>query len=92
MISPIEKKILLFYQAELDRLKVVPNGNGAALERCATLVKVALSQLREEEPRLVDWMLGFIQGVLWKEGLFTFDQIVSHWKGSQNEIKQEIPS
>ena|SRR5271154_322649 len=78
-----ENTILEFYQSEFKRINVKPQRGGVALQHAAWMVEECLIFGNPKDFLLVDlakvnrW-IGFIQGVLWKEGIYTIDQLRQH--------------
>jgi len=81
-----EKKILEFYFEEFERLKIKAVRGGVALQHCAWMIDECFRMLfhahnTSAEPEVLNkinrW-IGFVQGVLWKEGIYTIDQMREH--------------
>jgi hypothetical protein len=73
----LENRILSFYQSEFRRLNVKPQRGGVALQHCAWMVDESLAFFGGDIAKINRW-IGFIQGVLWKEGIYTIDQLRQH--------------
>jgi len=78
-----EYGILTFYRSEFVRLKIEARRGGVALQHCAWMIEECLTMLtvptqdREVFFKVNRW-IGFVQGVLWKEGIYTVDQLREH--------------
>jgi len=81
-----EKRIIEFYHEEFERLKIKPMRGGVALQHCAWMIEECFKMLFEAHNTSVEsetltkinrWV-GFVQGVLWKEGIYTIDQLREH--------------
>lgn len=79
----MEQQILEFYSGEFKRLNIVPKRGGAALQHCAWMIEETLGWVKKIPGGMLDigkvnrWV-GFVQGVLWKEGIYTVDQLREH--------------
>jgi hypothetical protein len=75
----LESAILLFYRSEFERLKIKPQQNGVALQRCAWMIQETLKMYEENtDLSKINRWIGFVQGVLWKEGIYNIDELRGH--------------
>lgn len=70
-----EYTLLSFYKNEFVRINVAPKRGGAALQHCAWMVEEMLNPIDNEDIGKINRWIGFVQGVLWKEGIYTIDQM-----------------
>jgi len=73
-----ESKILDFYRSEFVRLKVKPQRSGVALQHAAWMIEECLVMKFPDDMYKINRWIGFVQGVLWKEGIYTIDQMREH--------------
>jgi hypothetical protein len=83
----MEANLIQFYQSEFARLNVVPKRGGCSLEHAAWMAEEIHTQLRraygyelftQEDLTKANRWIGFMQGVLWKEGIYTIDDLRAH--------------
>jgi len=83
----VEKKdhlhrLLEIYQKELLRRGFFPFQGGMALSHCSWMVQEMVNRVAQDqvdEGKANRW-LGFVQGVMWREGFFSIDQLRQHVK------------
>lgn len=95
--------LLKYYREEFRHKAVTPKKGGVAMEHCAWMVEEMITLLTaysadrfEDAKRLykANRWVGFIQGVFWKEGVFTIDQMREHVISSRatvEELSNSVP-
>ena len=74
-----EIRILKFYRSEFLRLKITPKRGGVALQHAAWMIEESLAMfVQAEDICKINRWIGFVQGVLWQQGIFTIDQMREH--------------
>ena len=74
----MEQTLLTFYRAEFVRLGIKPQRGGVALQHAAWMIEECNNFVNSADVGKINRWLGFVQGVLWKEGIFTIDQMRDH--------------
>lgn len=84
----MEANLLKFYRSEFVRLGIKAQRGGVSLQHAAWMVEESLGTLElsqkwetlftQEDLTKVNRWIGFIQGVFWKEGIYTINDLRAH--------------
>ena len=77
-------RTLLFYHTYLETLGIHHLRNGMPLQHCAWMCLQALQYNSEKRTDKAMRWLGFIQGVLWSERIFSIDQLKEHSRATND--------
>lgn len=81
------KKIVLIYKGKLTELRVEPEeffeektmqSSHAALAHCYFLLGKIETMLKKDKVEEAGHLIGFIQGILWIEGIYNIKQLKAH--------------
>jgi hypothetical protein len=73
-----EEPILEFYRDKFASLNVVSQKDGTGLQRAAWMVNQCFALLDTAKIFKVNRWIGFVQCILWKEGIYTIEQLREH--------------
>lgn len=83
MEFPFEKDLLEEYLKKFTELRIAPVQGGRPMNHCSWMVVEMLNKLPTSTEKKLNRWIGFIQGVLWREGFFSIDQLREHVQTSQ---------
>ena len=87
-----EQNLLKFYQSEFVRMGIKPMQRGMALPHCVWMIDemIRVATVSDDVAKINRW-IGFVQGVLWKEGMYRIDELRQHVVDSKSGSMERQP-